>query len=405
MSEILATQKFNPVGQGFFYSGSLVSTHQSFNFVYDCGSLSPRMILQRAIDAHVAKVKVIDLLMISHFDEDHVNGVERLIKDCKVRRLVLPYVQWQERLAIMEHSLDAERSFLEMIADPITYFSSERFDIDEILVVGSNGDDIPSEPAIPREPKAYDSENIFSVRVSPEPTELSEVYLRQLGMSFSPGTKISFFPRGLKLVASMVWEFEMYTQESADANRLTAFQYELKKMLKKEKISPINLFEDKYREAVRKIYRKHYSNLNQTSLIVYNGAISSNGEISTKASKVLTSSTSYKEVVSNERTGTLLTGDIGIKGKASLKKMTSHLKLFLARVGVFSLPHHGAKANWNFHHANGLEDFEVYVSSAGINRKHHPSPEVIRDVEANCKGQLVFVDEINDFEYSTTIVL
>ena len=49
--------RFHSVGQGLFYSGiiSKKSSHQfqTFNFVYDCGTLSSRVFLKKEIDTFI----------------------------------------------------------------------------------------------------------------------------------------------------------------------------------------------------------------------------------------------------------------------------------------------------------------------------------------------------------------
>lgn len=162
----------------------------------------------------------------------------------------------------------------------------------------------------------------------------------------------------------------------------------------------MDLFEEANREEVRKVYRKHYSNLNQTSLLVYHGAIAGNTVVSfVNRARYFTGRLSPVEVISNELTGTLLTGDLSIRSKSSLKELTGYFHLFLERVSVFLLPHHAARANWNFSHPSGLENFEIYISSAGENRKHHPSGYVLADVDQFCMGDCVLVNEVNGYQY------
>ncbi len=71
--------KFYPVGQGCFYAGSIKNDIEEFVIVYDCGTISSRNYLLDSIDEFKRHYKKIDLLMISHFDEDHVNGVSELL--------------------------------------------------------------------------------------------------------------------------------------------------------------------------------------------------------------------------------------------------------------------------------------------------------------------------------------
>ena len=49
--------KFHPVGQGLFYTGSLV--HKTYNFVYDCGTKSKKHYLSSSIDAFIREIQEI----------------------------------------------------------------------------------------------------------------------------------------------------------------------------------------------------------------------------------------------------------------------------------------------------------------------------------------------------------
>lgn len=111
--------RFLNVGQGLFYSGridysyhyhcccepiNLSHNHNhyrfhrhddSFRFVYDCGSISKNheMYLNRAIKSDFSKDEIIDLLFLSHFHEDHINGFNLLKNHCKeIKNIILPYL-------------------------------------------------------------------------------------------------------------------------------------------------------------------------------------------------------------------------------------------------------------------------------------------------------------------------
>lgn len=61
---------FHPIGQGAFYSERI----DNFNMVYDCGSVSESEKKQKkVISQSFSKNDDINVLVISHFDEDHIN--------------------------------------------------------------------------------------------------------------------------------------------------------------------------------------------------------------------------------------------------------------------------------------------------------------------------------------------
>lgn len=94
------------VGQGSFHSASVEAQtggrSYRFDYVYDCGALKGRARtpeLMRAIKRMdvdrrqgMGSKGVIDLLVLSHYDQDHINGAEVLIGRFRVNRIVVPYL-------------------------------------------------------------------------------------------------------------------------------------------------------------------------------------------------------------------------------------------------------------------------------------------------------------------------
>lgn len=130
-SSIRGTFRFHSVGQGLFYSGILNQNinrqHRVFTFVYDCGTSSSKAFLNREIDnfklllPKVDGKRHLDLLVISHLHDDHVNGLERLLSDVGVDTVVMSYVDDELRmLAQLESENDSE--FLrQFYADPLDW--------------------------------------------------------------------------------------------------------------------------------------------------------------------------------------------------------------------------------------------------------------------------------------------
>ena len=87
---------FHPVGQGAFYTERFYDKCgiNVFNMVYDCGSSTESSYLQNEINA-AFKINDsdnvdIDLLFVSHFHNDHVNGIEELARQYHIKRLAIP---------------------------------------------------------------------------------------------------------------------------------------------------------------------------------------------------------------------------------------------------------------------------------------------------------------------------
>lgn len=87
----------HPVGQGAFFTEQFYdeSGKVIHNVVYDCGSFtSQSMLLEYEIRNTFEKNAHIDLLFISHFDEDHVNGLMILQNQTKIdkdTKVIIPF--------------------------------------------------------------------------------------------------------------------------------------------------------------------------------------------------------------------------------------------------------------------------------------------------------------------------
>ena len=87
------------VGQGLFYIGEInLSNRKTFKFIYDCGGNN----ISGAINQHITQDDVIDMLVISHFDDDHINGLPDLFnKVSKIKRIFIPYYKGIENYLLL----------------------------------------------------------------------------------------------------------------------------------------------------------------------------------------------------------------------------------------------------------------------------------------------------------------
>ena len=91
---------FFPVGMGGFSFERMDET----TVVYDCGSTSKKVINDNIKSLKSGffglKDRVIDHLFISHFDEDHRNGIDELLKTFEVKEIHLPYIEYKYRAVL-----------------------------------------------------------------------------------------------------------------------------------------------------------------------------------------------------------------------------------------------------------------------------------------------------------------
>lgn len=144
---INANFRFNSVGQGLFYTGIITKVHKKtlsrFVTIYDCGSTSKREFLHNAIedleDILPNENKVINLLTISHFDEDHVNGLPMLLSKFKVNTVIIPYISICEKLlhiSIASPDNPEYSSLLSLYRDPIQFFTD--YGVKNIIVIAGD---------------------------------------------------------------------------------------------------------------------------------------------------------------------------------------------------------------------------------------------------------------------------
>lgn len=118
---------FHPVGHGLFYSGIIknLESKNQFTFIYDCGGNSKNV--SYAIDELLEKTKTIDLLIISHFHRDHINGVPKL-KDAKkieIKTVVLPYLDDTSKILYIAALAEDSNKDIQAYTDELRKFILE----------------------------------------------------------------------------------------------------------------------------------------------------------------------------------------------------------------------------------------------------------------------------------------
>ena len=93
---------FHPIGQGAFYTEEFIdSDKRKFVMVLDCGTETAVEAMDVSLDYQIDSFKnslgdnpQIDLLFISHFHDDHIKGINKLIDGVKVIRTIIPMLDW-----------------------------------------------------------------------------------------------------------------------------------------------------------------------------------------------------------------------------------------------------------------------------------------------------------------------
>jgi hypothetical protein len=160
------------VGQGSFHSASVEvsevsGTRYRFDYVYDCGALvgskaSPhllnaikRMDLSRRVDSDRA---VIDALVLSHFDRDHIVGAELLVKKFFVRRIYVPYLSPMKLALVLAGQETPLDEFYVRELHGLANGTALLFEVPVTMVQsgGDGGNDGPPQNPVAPEPSSSD---------------------------------------------------------------------------------------------------------------------------------------------------------------------------------------------------------------------------------------------------------
>lgn len=70
-----------------------------------------------------AKDSTIDILFISHFHADHINGIPYLKERCKIKKVIIPYIPEIDRLLFVY--INKLNDFSQLIINTEEYFGKE----------------------------------------------------------------------------------------------------------------------------------------------------------------------------------------------------------------------------------------------------------------------------------------
>jgi len=393
---------FFKAGQGAFYGGYIFDpdNRKYWSIVYDCGT-SPFISgnsksLNNEIDHFKQKNtnKIsnnnIDILFISHLDYDHVSGINRLLTEFNVKRIVIPYFPEEIRNFsllstpaindINEDDLSID-DFNSFISNPYSYLRESSKNKPEIFIVKSE--------------KGSIREN--NVEVQDDISFSGEITL-SANMPEINGTEI-VVKNNFELYLQNKWVFSTY-YKSITKRTISQLKASLNKLLKKNSKDDITFFEIKnlilnYRKDARIFYKTHLTDINAHGLILKHGPINFE-EIQFEL--IIENDLrcfqypyykSYNEIIFKETRSTPFLGTL-LMGDTSLNdiKFPSLFSKNLSKVHVFQVPHHGSEKNWNYPnflnlnlaHNPRLKLFNIVNFGFG-NRYGHPSNQVLDELK------------------------
>jgi hypothetical protein len=358
--------KFHPVGQGLFTSGTIIGkSGEKFNFVYDCGTSSARKLLNDAISS-LSFSSNIDLLAISHFDNDHVNGLIKLLNKYRVTTLLLPYLSLEERLFIaFENKVDVSDALMQFYLDPENYLL-DKFDdsIEKIVLVPSVSnidgyfEDFGEGP----------DDGVF--------IDIDETYNK------NPRVK-KLKERG-KILYGNFFEFIPYNDSSVAYKPTKSFKNVIIKereiLLKLKRSDEIKASLARIRDQYDKCFGNTPFERNVISMFLFAGPRQFHSSTFSEVGLLRKHDSSYI-IWSGYKNCILYTGDGYLNTKLKLDSLVGFFgKKRVSRIGCFQVMHHGASGCWHPGVAKVLSPaISVFSSNPDHKRLKHPHAEVVRD--------------------------
>lgn len=374
-----------PVGQGLFASGAIASgVGPPLNWVYDCGTSSRDALLVDALDNFAQQqlgigASAVRLCVLSHFDNDHISGVVRLIGRFPVQTLLLPYIPlWRRLLIAIEQGINADDDLFGFFIDPVTWLA-ERGDgrIGEIIFVPGAGPDDVTPAASPPEGEGGGDVEDRGLYLKPDYGELPpEADGDPVLAQASRGLQVRFLQRGGRLVVPLLWEFVPYNDAALAprANRL---------FLRAAGPLIATLRDDPHARAdaltgLKALYDRHFGTgseaRNLISLFLYSGPVGIRMRLRHGPLAGLPiDAVDFAQMHTGDG---LLDADTRFDAFARFYRGGARLQ----RAKIFQVMHHGARGSWHAGLAAKVApQVSIFSSDPARRRWHHPHEEVLRD--------------------------
>lgn len=432
-----ANTRFHSVGQGCFYSGEIycATSSKPLRVVYDCGSETRGGSLEREIRSYQQLVhdSQLDMLVISHLDADHVNGLSLLLDNgLTAENVFLPYLTPAERAIAAAGAGDAVApDYYELLSDPVGFLegrgvkniifvnsgpddqqSGENAGLPPVAPAGENGgppnlgdleDDTEGKTNFdqgekgksatsnsqPLQPEPPPDASQHGVALDSRPRQRATLFFKTDSSVFRLTScwQAKFFHRDdLHLAVKRISETSDFTIASGDSTSvqrykrfLAAVNGQFGTLAPGRLIAAIRNAAD--RKKLRNCYHHIEGNHNDVSLALWHAPLSF------PAQTCITSGQRVKGLRpsgpwSNCNGGTFLTGDLTFTDSV-MDRFQTRLGNELNHSAFLAVPHHGSARSWNPRLLAMMQPGALSIVSAGLrNSYHHPNGEVIDSIES-----------------------
>ena len=377
--------EFWNVGQGLFSSGRIqMGNAPAFHWVYDCGTNSSPKLIQNAIQKYNQQENNadIDLLVLSHFDKDHISGVKELLKNGrKIKRWVVPYYPLWQRLVIASlfdiQPDDEEWAFYQ---NPIQYLKTdfaEELNETQFLLLPAKENE--SEISINLEPSNFD--DVLSFETT---KKLSDEFdnLEQNVHWLNPN-KALLLRKGEEQFEFVLYNVPFHLLAKVPTN-LTAFQKQVEQIIQSHQSNSTDPT-----PALKTLYTLAFGNGSKNKNIISQYLYIRNikppsfwGMGNNHIFDVSIGNENEIAVIPKDKTknAILYTGDAFLNDLSLLTDLTQSLGVErMARIYCLQVPHHGSKHNWQQGLANIFSPCLSVFSADSQRRNGHPHGEVLKD--------------------------
>lgn len=369
------------------------------------------------------KKPTIDIVYISHFDDDHINGLEHLLNKTHIKEVSIPYTTPTERFIYLlkgtanergelqtSDLLDISDFTLQFVANPRAALAQQS---NETTLQGDENDNGDYTTAIYATNNTQTgSYNLSSTPSQRRPTKPIWTLFAHTLRGNIREIEDKFKEALLKAIrkhnnsSQNTVEDIPTTGEQEAPNEIPQEEDSLEQIDFKNPATLRNLLSSKYIEAIKEAYKAVIApstDLNITSLILYSGPVEENEYITTFYA-YLRGNKSMQHYYPNytpnlthnsSACGWIGCGDapIGKKKDEYLEDFTRTFRSFKRMTSTFAPPHHGSKKDWDDNLLTGFgpseKDAPICVFSANSLRWDHPSTRAI--ISANSVGSPTIV--------------
>lgn len=393
---INGTFRFHNVGQGLFYSGLLnkkdSKSHDVFSFVYDCGTDSAPFYLKQEIQSFklllpstgIPNEKRLDMLIISHLHDDHVNGLEYLLDGVKVDTVVMPYIDdGLKSLPLVESAGNSEflRTFY---LDPVGWLASRG--VRRILLLGAEDVTLKGENLYRGQSLNNDDSDIY---IDPE----SVIHTDSMGSTSLIYLKSQSTVRS----KNYCWEFK-FENLKLDPALIALYKSIVEGYIQKYHRLEDILIDKQLTKDMRNDIRVKCGNMfNRTSVVLLHQPIANKSLVQFGLCGCYFCRCNMPpKYIEDISCGSVLTGDVELKKDETFRILDDAITKPVYSVVQF--PHHGAKNDHNIDYFCSLPIITCVLSYGIANKYGHPHGKVLHRLK-----RIVLVNERQAFDYQISV--